>query len=33
MAGAGYYLRLFGGEWGDIVQTVFIFAAAMLLCC
>jgi putative PEP-CTERM system histidine kinase len=31
MAGAGYYLRLFGGEWGNVVQTVFIFAAAMLL--
>jgi len=31
MAGAGYYLRLFGGEWGDVVQTVFLFAAAMLL--
>jgi putative PEP-CTERM system histidine kinase len=31
MAGAGYYLRLFGGEWGEVVQTVFIFAAAMLL--
>ena len=31
MAGAGYYLRLFGGAWGDVVQTVFIFAAAMLL--
>lgn len=31
MAGAGYYLRLFGGEWGDVVQTVFVFAAAMLL--
>ncbi|MHB1084756.1 MAG: XrtA/PEP-CTERM system histidine kinase PrsK [Thiobacillus sp.] len=31
MAGAGYYLRLFGGEWGDVVQTVFIFATAMLL--
>ena len=31
MAGAGYYLRLFGGEWGDVVQTVFIFAAALLL--
>lgn len=29
MAGAGYYLRLFGGEWGDVVQTVFIFAAAL----
>ncbi len=31
MAGAGYYLRLFGGEWGDVVQTVFVFAAAMVL--
>ena len=29
MAGAGYYLRLFGGEWGDVVQTVFVFAAAL----
>ncbi|MFP5403125.1 MAG: XrtA/PEP-CTERM system histidine kinase PrsK [Gammaproteobacteria bacterium] len=31
MAGAGYYLRLFGGEWGDVVQTVFVFAAVLLL--
>jgi len=31
MAGAGYYIRLFGGEWGDVIQTVFVFAAAMLL--
>lgn len=31
MASAGYYLRLFGGEWGDVVQTVFLFAAAMVL--
>jgi putative PEP-CTERM system histidine kinase len=31
MAGAGYYLRLFGGEWGDVVQTVFLFAGGMLL--
>lgn len=31
IAGAGYYLRLFGGEWGDVVLTVFFFAAAMLL--
>lgn len=31
MAGAGYYLRLFGGDWGTIVQAVFIFAAALLL--
>ncbi|MFN3543356.1 MAG: XrtA/PEP-CTERM system histidine kinase PrsK [Thiobacillus sp.] len=29
MAGAGYYLRLFGGEWGDVVQTVFVFAAVL----
>jgi putative PEP-CTERM system histidine kinase len=31
IAGAGYYLRLFGGEWGDVMLTVFVFAAAMLL--
>jgi putative PEP-CTERM system histidine kinase len=31
IAGAGYYLRLFGGEWGDVVQAVFLFAALMLL--
>ncbi len=31
MAGAGYYLKLFGGEWGDVVRTIFIFAAALLL--
>ena len=31
MAGAGYYLRLFGGEWGTIVQTVFVFAAGLVL--
>ena len=31
MAGAGYYLRLFGGDWGTIVQAVFLFAAALLL--
>ena len=31
MASAGYYLRLFGGEWGSVVQTVFVFAAGMLL--
>ena len=29
MAAAGYYLRLFGGEWGDVVQTVFVFAAML----
>ena len=26
MAGAGYYLRMFGGEWGTVLQTAFIFA-------
>ena len=31
MAGAGYYLRIFGGDWGTIVQAVFIFSAALLL--
>lgn len=31
MAGAGYYLKLFGGEWGDVVRAVFLFAAALLL--
>ena len=31
MAGAGYYLRIFGGDWGTIVQAIFIFAAALLL--
>lgn len=31
IAGAGYYLKLFGGEWGTVVRNVFIFAAALLL--
>lgn len=31
MAGAGYYLRIFGGDWGTIVQAIFIFAAVLLL--
>ena len=31
MAGAGYYLRLFGGDWGTVVQTVFLFAGVLLL--
>ena len=30
MAGAGYYLRLFGGDWGTIVQAVFLFEDADL---
>ncbi|HYP69079.1 MAG TPA: XrtA/PEP-CTERM system histidine kinase PrsK [Thiobacillaceae bacterium] len=31
MAGAGYYIRIFGGDWGGVVQTAFLFAAAILL--
>jgi putative PEP-CTERM system histidine kinase len=31
MAGAGFYLRRFGGEWGAVLQTVFLFAAGLLL--
>ena len=31
MAGAGYYLRQVGGEWGGILQTVFFFGALLIL--
>jgi putative PEP-CTERM system histidine kinase len=31
MAGVGYYIRLYGGEWGSVVQTVFFFGALVLL--
>jgi len=31
MAAAGYYIRLVGGDWGRILQTVFLFAAVLLL--
>jgi putative PEP-CTERM system histidine kinase len=31
MAAAGYYLRSRGGEWGQMLQTVFLFAALILL--
>jgi len=31
MASAAYYVRSVGGTWGGAVQTVFLFAAAMLL--
>jgi len=31
MAGAGYYLRVFGGNWGAVLQTVFLFGAAIVL--
>jgi len=31
MAAAGYYLRFFGGHWGTVLQTAFLFGAAILL--
>ncbi|MBL8481837.1 MAG: PEP-CTERM system histidine kinase PrsK [Rhodocyclaceae bacterium] len=31
IAGAGYYLRFFGGGWGKALQTVFLFCAALAL--
>ena len=31
MAGAGYYIRSYGGSWGSIAQTVFLFGALVLL--
>jgi putative PEP-CTERM system histidine kinase len=31
IAGAGYYVRFFGGDWGRALQTVFVFAALLLL--
>jgi putative PEP-CTERM system histidine kinase len=31
MAAAGYYIRLVGGDWGHILQTVFLFGAVLLL--
>jgi putative PEP-CTERM system histidine kinase len=31
MAAAGYYLRIVGGNWGAVLQTVFLFGAAVLL--
>jgi putative PEP-CTERM system histidine kinase len=31
VAGAGYYVRYFGGDWGKAVQTAFLFAALVLL--
>lgn len=29
MAGAGYWLRLYGGEWGRVLQAVFLFGALL----
>ncbi len=31
MAAAGYYIRLVGGNWGAILQSVFLFGAAIML--
>ncbi len=31
MAGAGYYLRFFGGSWGTVMQVSFLFGAVILL--
>jgi putative PEP-CTERM system histidine kinase len=31
MSAAGYYIRLFGGSWGTIAQTVFLVGAIMVL--
>jgi putative PEP-CTERM system histidine kinase len=31
MATAGYYIRIYGGEWGPVVQIVFLVGAFLLL--
>ena len=31
MAGVGYYIRLFGGNWGGVLQVAFLFGAAIIL--
>ena len=31
MAAAGYYIREFGGDWGVVLQTVFLFGAGVVL--
>jgi putative PEP-CTERM system histidine kinase len=31
MAGAGYYLRFFGGSWGIVMQVAFLFGAVIML--
>ncbi len=31
MATAGYYIRIYGGEWGVVAQTVFLMGAFLLL--
>ena len=27
----GYYIRVFGGEWGAVIQTIFLFGAGLIL--
>ncbi len=31
MAAAGYYIRIVGGDWGKVLQAVFLFGAGVLL--
>lgn len=31
MAAAGYYIRVVGGNWGNVLQAVFLFGAGVLL--
>jgi len=31
MAAAGYYIKSFGGEWGAVIQVVFLFGALVML--
>ncbi len=31
MAAAGYYIRIFGGTWGSVLQIAFLFGASIIL--
>lgn len=31
MAAAGYYIRIFGGNWGGVLQAAFLFGAILML--
>ena len=31
MAAAGYYIRIFGGKWGSVLQVAFLFGASIVL--
>ncbi|MBY0578910.1 MAG: PEP-CTERM system histidine kinase PrsK [Burkholderiales bacterium] len=31
MAAAGYYIRIFGGTWGSVLQIAFLFGASLVL--